>query len=408
MAGTAAGAAGMVALPLLNGGSASAAPYNGNTLVSMFLRGGCDGLSLLPPVGHPAYFAARPTIAVPETVALPLGGPGADPDLGWHPGAANLSALFDAGRVAVVPAAGSPDHSRSHFDCQDGIDKGVPHNRLSRYDGWLGRFLAGTAGDDHTLRAFCAGSGVAPAMRGYQAIAASSIDQLGLSTWGADTEWVSRMLSLGYVPERAGEDLAGWAGVTLGALDELAPVVGGDNDLPSGWPNTSVGRLFFTLARLLEEGLPVQAATLDVGGWDHHDDMGSPTDEYGRTRRQVVMLDQAVGAFMARIDGAGLGNRVTLVTMTEFGRRVSQNASGGTDHGYGAPMMVIGAGAVPGVHGGYPGVAPGDLDSGDLAVTVDQRSVLAEVLTRRLGAGNLAEVFPGFDTSPGSFLGVAS
>lgn len=408
MAGTAAGAAGILAVPLFSAGAVAAAPYNGNTLVSMFLRGGCDGLSLLPPVGHPGYFAARPTIAVPESVALPLAGPGAHPDLGWHPGAANLSALFDTGRVAVVPAAGSPDHSRSHFDCQDGIDKGVPENRLSRYDGWLGRFLAGTAGDDHPLRAFCAGSGVAPSMRGYQAVAASSIDQLGLSTWGADTAWVSQMLSLGYSPQRAGEDLAGWAGVTLGALDELAPVVGGDNDLPAGWPSSSVGRLFFTLARLLEEGLPVQAATLDVGGWDHHDDMGSPTNENARTRRQVSMLDQAVGAFMARMDDAGLGDRVTLVTMTEFGRRVSENDSGGTDHGYGAPMLVIGAGTVPGVHGGYPGVAPDDLDSGDLAVTVDQRTVLAEVLTRRLGAGNLASVFPGFDASPGSFLGVAS
>lgn len=408
MAGTAAGVAGVVAMPLFTHGVAGAAPYNGNTLVSMFLRGGCDGLSLLPPVGHPAYFDARPGVAVPEAAALPLAGPGAHADLGWHPGAVNLSALFDAGRVALVPAAGSPDHSRSHFDCQDGIDKGVPDNRLSRYDGWLGRFLAGTSSQDHPLRAFSAGSGLAPSMRGYSGISASSLDQLGIVTWGADPDWMTQMLAAGYTSERAGDDLAGWAGVTLGALDELAPVVGGDNDLPDGWPNTSVGRLFFTLARLLEGGLPVQAATLDVGGWDHHDDMGSATNVNARTRRQVAMLDDAVGAFIARMDTAGLANSVTLVAMTEFGRRVAENDSGGTDHGYGGPMMVIGAGAVAGVHGGYPGLAPADLDGGDLAVTVDQRTVLAELLTKRLGAGDLAHVFPNFNTSPGTFVGLAS
>lgn len=408
IAGSAAGAAGAVAMPLVAPGTAGAAPYNGNTVVSMFLRGGCDGLALFPPVGHAAYHDARPTVGVPQSAALALGGPGAHPDFGWHPAATRLSALFDAGRVAVVPAAGSPDHSRSHFDCQDGIDSGAPHNRLSVHDGWLGRFLASTSSDDHALRAFCAGSGVAPSMRGYGAIAASSLDQLGLISWGPDPDWALQMVAAGYTPERAGSDLAMWSGVTIGALDELAPVFAGGSALPDGWPSTSAGRLFFTLARVLEEGLPVQAATLDVGGWDHHDEMGSPTNPNHRTHRQVTMLDEAIGAFVGRMDSVGLGNKVTLVAMTEFGRRVAENASGGADHGFGGPMLVVGGGAAPGVHGTYPGVAPADLDNGDLAVTVDQRTVLAEVLARRLGASDTSTVFPGFDTSPGSWVGVAS
>lgn len=408
MGGAALGAAGAFAVPLAAAGGAAAAPHNGNTLVSMFLRGGCDGLSLFPPVGHDAYFDARPTIAVAEQAALPLGGPGAHPDFGWHPGAANLSALFDAGRVAVVPAAGSPDHSRSHFDCQDGIDKGVPENRLSRHDGWLGRHLALTAAGDHPLRAFSAGSGLAPSMRGYPGISASSVSQLGLQSWGEDPDWMLEMLTSGYTPEGAGADLAGWAGTAIGALDELAPVVAAGGEPPAGWPDSGAGRLFLTLARLLEEGLPVQAATLDVGGWDHHDDMGSATDPNARTRRQVAMLDAAVGAFVARMDEAGLGGRVTLVMMTEFGRRVAQNSSGGTDHGYGGPMLVVGAGVVPGVHGTYPGLGSDELDRGDLAVSVDQRTVLSELLARRLGAGALDQVFPGFDSSPSTFLGVAT
>ncbi|MCB1012271.1 MAG: DUF1501 domain-containing protein [Microthrixaceae bacterium] len=409
IAGSAAGAAaGVVAMPLVAPGSAAAAPYNGNTLVSMFLRGGCDGLALFPPVGHPAYYDARPTVAVPEGAALALGGPGAHPDFAWHPAAVRLGGLYNSGRVAVVPSAGSPDHSRSHFDCQDGIDAGVPDNRHSVHDGWLGRFLSSTSSEDHPLRAFSAGTGLAPSMRGYGGIAAPSLDQLGLISWGPDPEWALEMIAAGYTPERAGGDLAMWSGVTLGALDELAPVVAAGTALPDGWPTSSVGRLFYTLARLLEEGLPVQAATLDVGGWDHHDEMGSPTNPNHRTHRQVTMLDEAIGAFMDRMDSAGMGGKVTLVTMTEFGRRVAENDSGGADHGYGSPMIVVGGGAVPGVHGEYPGIAPADLDNGDLAVTVDQRAVLSELLAKRLGASNLAGVFPGFDTGAAGHVGVAT
>ncbi len=408
--GGALGAAGAVAIPLVAPGLAGAdpVPRSRNVLVSMFFRGGCDGLSLFPPVGHSGYYDARPTVAVPQNAALALGGPGANGDFAWHPGMPRISALYDSGRVAVVPSAGTPDHSRSHFDCQDGIDAGRPENRLSVSGGWLGRYLASTAHDDHPLRAFTAGTGLAPAMRGYGGIAASSIDQLGLIPWGPDPDWALEMIAAGYTPERAGGDLAMWSGVAIGALDDLSTVVDGGSQPPDGWPTSSAGRLFFTLARVLEEGLPVQAAALDVGGWDQHDDMGSATDPNSRTRRQMAMLDDAIGAFMDRIDGAGLTDRVTLVTMTEFGRRVAQNDSGGTDHGYGAPMLVVGAGASPGVHGEYPGLEAGDLDGGDLAVTVDQRTVLAELLTRRLGASDLGGVFPGFDSSQGTFLGVVT
>ncbi len=408
LAGSAAGA---VAIPLLANApraAAAAAPYTGNTLVTMFMRGGCDGLSVLPPVGESAYYDARPTVAIPESVALPLGGPASRSDFAWHPGAARLSQLYDAGRVAVVPAAGSPDHSRSHFDCQDGIEAGRPENRWSVQGGWLGRFLAGTASGDHPLRAFTAGTGLPPSMRGYGAISAPSLDQLGLISWGPTPAWAMEAIAAGYTPEIAGGALSTWTGVALGALDEIAPVIAGGTSPPSDWPNTSVGRLFFTLARLLEAGLPVQAATLDYGGWDHHDDMGSPTNTNHRTRRSIGQLDAALGAFFDRLDSAGIGDRVTVATMTEFGRRLGENDSGGTDHGYGSQMLVVGGGVLPGVHGTWPGLAPAALDRGDLAVTVDQRTVLAELLTRRLGASNLGEVFPGFDTSPGTFVGVAA
>ncbi len=404
MAGT---AAGVVGVPLLGGLSAAGAAAGGlNTLVVMFLRGGCDGLSLFPPVAESAYHDARPSVAVPDTAALALGGVAPRSDFGWHPGAARLSGLYDAGRVAVVPAAGSPDHSRSHFDCQDGIESGLPENPTSVSGGWLGRFLAGTSSADHPLRAFSGGTGIPPSMRGYGAISAPSLEQLGLIPWGPDPTWAMQAIAAGYTAERAGADLATWAGVTSGALDELAPLMDGETSPPEGWPNSWPAHRMFTLARLLEFGLPVQVATVDISGWDHHDEMGSPTDPNARTRAQIAMLDAAVGAFFDRLDAAGLADSVTLVAMTEFGRRVGENDSGGADHGYAAPMVVVGAGVAPGVHGDWPGVAPADLLDGDVAVTVDHRTVLAELLTQRCGAADLSAVFPSFDASPGSFVGV--
>ena len=405
----AATAAGGVALPLLWPlHSVGAAAYTGNTLVVVFLRGGCDGLSVLPPVADPAYYAARPTVAVPQQVALPLAGPAARGDFAWHPAAARLAQLYSAGRVAVVPAAGSPDHSRSHFDCEDGIESGRPEDRSSVSGGWLGRFLTGTSGDDHPLRAFAADYGLPRSLHGYRAISAPSLDQLGLISWGPEPEWAMEAIRLGYTTERAGADLAGWASVSIDAVAEVTASTGGETDPPEGWPESWFAHRMFTAARLIEAGLPVQVATVDLGGWDHHDAMGAAADPAGTTHAKVAELDAALGAFFDRLDAAGAGNRVTLVAMTEFGRRVEENDSGGADHGWGGPMLVVGAGVNPGVHGPWPGVAPATLAGGDVAVAVDQRTVLAELLARRLGAPNLASVFPGFDTSSASWVGVGA
>ncbi len=406
MVGTAAGAA---VLPFVAGQSrAGAASGDTRTLVVMFLRGGCDGLSVLSPVGESAYHDARPNVAVPESAALPLGSVAPDPTFGWHPAAPELSRFYDAGRVAVVPSAGTPDHSRSHFDCQDGMEAGRPEDRHSVSGGWLGRYLASTASGDHPLRAFSAATGLPPSMAGYGAISAQWLDQLGLVSWGPDPGLAMAAIGSGYTPERAGGDLAMWAGVTLDALDEVAPLLEGEVRPPDTWPDSYHADRLFTIARLIEEGMPVQVATVDMGGWDHHDDMGSATDTGARTHSHVRALDAAIGAFFDRLDAAGHGDHVTLVTMTEFGRRFAENDSGGLDHGFGSQMLMVGAGITPGVHGAWPGVGPSDLAGGDLAVTVDYRSVLSELLSRNMGAGDLSGVFPGFDTSPGNFVGVTS
>ena len=406
MIGTAAGAA---VVPFVAGQSlAGAALGDTQTLVVMFLRGGCDGLSLLSPVAESAYHDARPNTAVADSSALPLGSVAPSSTFGWHPAATQLSRLYDAGRVAVVPSAGSPDHSRSHFDCQDGMEAGRPEDRYSVSGGWLGRYLAATASSDHPLRAFSSSTGLPPSMGGYGAISAQWLDQLGLISWGPDPDFAMGAIRAGYDVGRAGADLSTWAGITLDALDEVAPLLAGEVRPPDTWPNSHVADRLFTVARLVESDMPVQVATVDMGGWDHHDDMGAATDPGGRTHGHVAQLDSAIGAFFDRLDAAGRGDRVTLVAMTEFGRRLAENDSGGTDHGFGSTMLMVGSGLNPGVHGEWPGLGPTELAGGDLAVTVDYRTVLAEVLGRNMGASDLSSVFPGFDTSPGSFVGVTS
>ena len=154
-----------------------------------------------------------------------------------------------------------------------------------------------------------------------------------------------------------------------------------------------------------DEGLRLDTfagATADLGGWDEHDAMGSPTDPNGNQTRLVAGLDAAIGAFFDWIGGAAA--RTTVIVTTEFGRRIALNGSGGTDHGRGMVMMVLGGGVNPGVHGDWPGLV--DTDAGDVRVVNDHRRVLAEVLGRRGRAVDLSTVFTGVDVGPSRWLGV--
>jgi uncharacterized protein (DUF1501 family) len=391
---------------LATGVAGAAAPVGNRTVVVVFLRGGADGLSIVAPLGDADYATRRPTIAVTPAVGRPLGGPAPDTFFALHPSAARLSQLYDAGRVAIVPAAGSPDPNRSHFEAQAIMESGVLDQR-SFATGWGGRWLATTAATtDNALRSVAIGSGVPASLRGHTTVSASSIADLSLFQWGPPLPQVRANTTDLY--QRAGVHpmLTTWAQPTLDTLDQLAGL--GSTALPTGWPDTSAGRALWPLARLLEAGFPVEVGHADIGGWDTHDEMGAPGDANGRMARLVARLDAAIGAFFDRIGAAA--DRTTLVVMTEFGRRAYENASHGTDHGRAWPMLVIGGGVRPGVHGSWPGLADAQLDGGDLRVATDYRQVLAEILSRRLGAtsGHLATAFPRYTTNPATWLGVCT
>jgi uncharacterized protein (DUF1501 family) len=170
-------------------------------------------------------------------------------------------------------------------------------------------------------------------------------------------------------------------------------------NLPAGWPTTEFARQLWTVAQSVRFNLGMRYAALDLGGWDTHDGQGTAGAGYHYYQNKIAELSQALSAFQAELEASGLAGRVTTVVQSEFGRRVRQNAAGGTDHGYGNPMLVMG-GAVNGrrFYGQWPGLTDSVIAAanGDLPVTTDFRRVLSEILIRRMGNANLSAVFPGY------------
>lgn len=376
----------------------SGAAKTDRIIVNIFLRGAADGLSFLSPLGDTTYQSLRPGVAIPDASALAV-----NSQFGLHPGATRIKALLDAGHAAFIPAAGSPNSNRSHFSAQALMDKGSATD-ASLSTGWLGRYLAATSGAaEDALRAVSIGNGLQPSLRGSTAIATPSLQSLSLlsSGTGASSSQVQSALRAMY-PTAPTELLRSQGAAATDIVAEIAPIAA-TSSAPTGWPS-GFGTALWPIAKLIAAGYPIEIATADLGGWDEHDAMGAATDPTGNQYKLVAGLDTALGAFFDYIGGATA--RTTVIITTEFGRRIAINGSGGTDHGRGMVMMVLGAGVNPGVHGGWPGLI--DTDNGDVKVVNDYRKVYAEVLGRRMRATDLSKVFPGFDTSPSNWLGITT
>jgi uncharacterized protein (DUF1501 family) len=165
------------------------------------------------------------------------------------------------------------------------------------------------------------------------------------------------------------------------------------------YPTSALGNALRDIARLIKGGAGLQIATIDYGNWDMHVNLGRPGDASGWMHRQLLDVGACLAAFAQDL-GAGLNN-VTLVTLTEFGRRAAENGAGGVDHGHGQASLVLGGGVKGGqVYGAWPGLAAPALDSGDLAGANDYRNLLGEILVKRCGMGSLSTVFPGLSYAP--------
>jgi len=374
---------GSVTLDVLRGSSASAAVTPGR-LVVVFLRGGQDHLSTVVPYTETAYYDARPTIAIPAAEVLQL-----NDKFGLHPAMTQMHGLYQAGKLAVVVGAGNLAGSRSHFSAQDLWEYGsttIP----SDTSGWLARYLNATAtSSDSLFRGLTLGSNVNVSLRGYPALGIGEINTFGLGGLTGTNAGFSRMIRDQYY----GTLLVEKTGVR--ALDAAAQV----GALSGSTAADPVTRAFADLAVVLDSDLGIEVATINTGGWDTHETMGVSTQ--GQMRTLLAGLDASLAAFQADLTARGI-NDVTVVTMTEFGRRVAENGNGGTDHGFGCAMLVMGAKVNGGqVYGNWAGLSPAVIGArGDVVPTVDFRGVLGDCARSALGVTNPGSLFPGYSYAP--------
>ncbi|MEO8477131.1 MAG: DUF1501 domain-containing protein [Actinomycetota bacterium] len=363
-------------------------PYDGDVLVVLSLRGGFDSLQAIVPTGDADYATWRPNIAIPQGQLLPLGG-----IFGMHPAMAPLKPFFDAGDFGVIHAVGMAEPNRSHFSAMEEMERAAPGSSLRT--GWLDRVLGlrdtGTAFQASQLGSNTASSAF---LGPSQELAMWSVDSFELSgAWDA-TELARWNTALGSLHADAPELLASPAATALGAIGTAANLQAAGYTPANGavYPDTGLGDALKDVARLIKAGVGLQVAAVDYGDWDMH--VGQGSVDAGWMHDHLTELSEALAAFGADM-GAGLDG-VTLVTLTEFGRRVEENGSGGTDHGFGQAVLMLGGGVKGGqVHGTWPGLAPGDLIDGDLNATTDYRTILAEILENRCGASTVADIFPG-------------
>jgi len=388
-----AGTLGGVTLDLTSGvGLAVAAPAaavpDGDTLVVVTLRGGADGLSIMPPIGDDAYARLRPTVAVPAPGAHRV-----DDTFRLHPALAPVVPLWEAGRLGAVHATGFPGAGRSHAAATDVV------GRAGGAGGWIDRAVTALGAVDPLAAVQVGRPDLPTALTGPRpAFALSTL--AGTANVVPDSVvgpagWQAALTRLGPATAPLTAALAGGA--------RLAPVrTAPTAAVAAGYPPTPLGRALHDVARLVRAGVGLRVATVDDDGWDLHEDMG--TAERGPQRDRIGSLATALLAFATEL-GPDL-DRVTLVTLSEFGRRAAENGSAGTDHGTGGVMLLLG-GAVQGgkVHGRWPGLtagAAGSPDDGAVPVTTDARHVLAELLTRRCGLPPTATttVFPALPPPP--------
>ena len=358
----------------------------GRVLVVLSMRGAADGMSLVVPHADPVYYKARPRIAVPADRLL-----AADAMFGLHPSLAPLMPLWSSGKMAAIHATGLAAPNRSHFSAMEAVEDADPGSR--ERIGWLNR-LVGRNGTPAPVQAIGFGSGVASTalMGPHPVLSTTTVDSVRLAgTWDKSSE-KARQKAMRKMWGNASGPLGDGARAALNVVDTFAGVRATEKNPVNGavYKSGGLADALHGAARVIRAGVGAELVTIDHGNWDHHDSLGTPDSGYLKNSADEFAIN--VAAFFTEL--GEMAANVTLVTISEFGRRTTENANMGLDHGYGNVMFAMGAGVNGGrYYGRWPGLTLGN-DS-DLLVTTDYRSVLSEIVTARLGVST-ATVFPGF------------
>jgi uncharacterized protein (DUF1501 family) len=342
---------------------------DGRILVIAQLNGGNDGINTVVPFKDEGYAKYRKTLRLPEKRLIKLSG-----EVGLHPAMGDAAKLLESGRLAIVPGVGYPNPSRSHFRSMAIWQSGRLDERDHTGLGWVGRGLdEGPPTRDGAPAAVLMGANDPPAaIRGRRSVSAA-LDRLD------DYALVdgAKFRPIGSLP--AGDDLGQFLRRSLtdaySTADRLEAVFGAGGDSP--YPESELARRLNLTARLVKAGLGTRVYYVEQGGYDTHAHQIPQHDSL------LEELSASLRAFLDDLAAARLAERVLVLVFSEFGRRVAENGSKGTDHGTAGPVLLAGPRLRTGLHGAYPSLT--DLVDGDLKVAVDFRRVYATVLEDWLG-----------------------
>ena len=356
-------------------------------LVSIFLSGGIDSLSVLAPVGDPLYRTLRPTLALGESDGTPFT---EDSRLRWHPAAAGLASLHSEGKLSAIPGVGYDHPDQSHFNSRHFWEVGALDRTLRT--GWMGRYLDRVGSNDNPLQGLCLDGRLAPALATRKVPVATvsgggTFDFDAPGVWGEVGDWMGEAIAQIGGRHAASRDgglaRAGAVAVQATTLrSQLEPFGGGSLAPPVAYPEDEGGgfpRSMAALAAMIAAGLPIQCVALNAyGGYDTHDDQARDLEE------GLKAVSDTVLAFQRDLEARGIADRVLVQLWSEFGRRAEENASKGTDHGAAGIGFLIGSRVRGTMIGEYPGLDPLDED-GNLRATSDFRAIDSALLEQWLG-----------------------
>ncbi|KAF0242392.1 MAG: hypothetical protein FD180_3941 [Planctomycetota bacterium] len=343
------------------------------SLVLVMLGGGNDGLNTVVPLADPLYAKARPTLGIPKDQMLKL-----NDAVGLHPSMKKLRDLFDEGKVAVVNNVGYPNHDRSHFRSME-IWQTAQMSGVVR-DGWLGRCLCDDNSTPHSV-SFGSETPLALWADGGGVLAMENPGGFEIGTDNrhqGDRAHIQKAFRELYGIERKGSaEYVRKRGLEVMAQAERIRTIAQKPNRDIVYPNSGLAQGLRFIANAIEDDFGARVYMIGLGGFDTH------ANQRQQHANLLQTLSEAVTAFQKDLDARSISDRVTTATFSEFGRRVAENVSQGTDHGAAGPMFVVGKNVKGGIYGGAPDLEK--LDSGDLAMTVDFRSVYAALLAKGIG-----------------------
>lgn len=379
--------AGKTSLPLFEDGIAQAAQSD-RVIVSIFLDGGADALSLLAPVGHSRYHELRPVLALPEGAGTAFA---EDPSLRWHPSAAALAQLHAEGKVTVFPAVGYDDANQSHFTSRHFWEVGELETETRT--GWMGRYLDLVGSDDNPLQGLSLSNTLAPALatRNKPVAAVEGVTDYDLWSWASEPvsdEMFRSFKRMGSMKSespalRESRRAIRSTNIIRETLSSFA-----DFEAPVAYPDADLGTQLSGLAALLGAGMPLRCVSVTAdGAYDTH---SSQVEDFDRGIKQTC---DSILAFQRDLEARGLQDRVLVQVWSEFGRRPEENGSAGTDHGAAGVAFVIGSRASGRMVGEFPGLANLDADD-NLRHTSDFRAMYCSLLEQWMGH-EAAPIIPG-------------